>query len=198
MKLEKTKDMQQNAIIQFLESERKGDEYLDKAITKCPEKEFLSCFNYIKEKAKALAVNGCAMIEDKTVYEWSKEYFIDYDARALKQKKLEEENKAKALKQRIADTLTSVVNQKATLENNYPELLEKHKLDLIAWENELKAGLVNTNERIDEINRGLSVIIDELDALRPKAETPKVEKKEKPKKVVKPIEEEETRNLFNF
>lgn len=197
MKLEKTKDMQQNAIIQFLENERKGDEYLDKAITKCPEKEFSSCFNYIKEKAKALAVNGCAMIEDKTVYEWAKEYFIDYDARAEKQKKLEEENKAKVIKGRIADTLSSVVNQKATLENNYPELLEKHKIDLIAWENELKANLVNTNERVDEINKGLAVIIDELDALRPKAETPKVEKKEKPKKVEKPIEEE-VRNLFNF
>lgn len=196
MILAKTNNIQQDLIIEWLMNN--PDNFLQEAINRCPDEDFTKCFDFIKGKAKAQAKDNCAMIEDTVVYGWAKEYFIDYDARAEKMKKLEEENKKKAIKGRADDTLTSVRNQKADLENNHPELLEKHKLDLIAWENELKAGLVNTNERIDEINRGLSVIIDELDALRPKAETPKVEKKEKPKKVVKPIEEEETRNLFNF
>ena len=36
-------------------------------------------FNYIKDKAKKEAVDGCAMIEDSKVYEWAREYWNDYE-----------------------------------------------------------------------------------------------------------------------
>lgn len=33
------------------------------------------CFSYIKNEARKKAVNGCAAVEDSTVYEWAEDYY---------------------------------------------------------------------------------------------------------------------------
>ena len=33
------------------------------------------CMDYVKNKARAQAVNGCACIEDETVFEWAEDYY---------------------------------------------------------------------------------------------------------------------------
>lgn len=33
------------------------------------------CMDYVKNKARAQAVNGCACIEDDTVFEWAEDYY---------------------------------------------------------------------------------------------------------------------------
>lgn len=199
MKLQdKNKNQFQDALVMLIKSN--NDNYLLEAINKCPDENMESCEKYINYKAKDYLKSQSGAVRDDVVFEWVKEYFIDYEARALKQKEIEERNKQNALKQRIADTLTSVKDQKTTLEKDYPELLEKHKLNLIAWENELKAGLVKSNDRVDEINKGLAVIINDIDALRPKVEEEQEEREKEPKKVVKkPVKEESKQmSLFDF
>lgn len=199
MKLQdKNKNQMQNDLVMLIKSS--NDNYLLEAIEKCPDENMESCEKYITAKAKDFLENKSGAVRSDTVFEWVKAYFIDYEARALKQKEIEERNKEKALNQRIADTLTSVKDQKATLEKDYPELLEKHKLNLIAWENELKAGLVKSNDRVDEINKGLSLIINDIDALRPKVEEEQEEEEKEPKKAIKkPVKEEEKQmSLFDF
>ena len=199
MKLQdKNKNQMQDALVMLIKSN--NDNFLLEAINKCPDENIESCEKYITAKAKDYLKNQSGAVRDDIVFEWVKEYFIDYEARALKQKEIEERNKENALKQRIADTLTSVVNQRDTLKNNYPELLEKHKLNLIAWENELKTGLVKSNDRIDEINKGLALILDDINALRPKVEEKPKEEEKEPKKVIKkPVKEEiKQMSLFDF
>ena len=96
MKLEMTQNKQQNLIIDYLLNCK--DLYLQSAIAKCQDKDFNGCYNYITGLARKEAVNNCAMIEDNQVYEWAKEYFIDYEAReqAKAEKKKQEEEKKKA------------------------------------------------------------------------------------------------------
>ena len=91
MKLEKTQNKQQNLIIDYLLN--CNDVYLQVAIEKCKDKDFSGCYNYITGLARKEAVNNCAMIEDSQVYEWAKEYFIDYEAR--EQAKEEKKEKVK-------------------------------------------------------------------------------------------------------
>ena len=38
------------------------------------DKKWEDCYAYIKDKARALAVNGCACVDDDTVYEWAEDY----------------------------------------------------------------------------------------------------------------------------
>ena len=193
MELKIGESKQENIVIEWLLNQ--DDNFLKDAIKKCPDEDFKKCWEYIKGLAKAKAENGCAMIEEETVYNWAKEYFIDYEARKQKQEELRKENEAKALKQRITDTLTSVKNQADTLKNNleYKDLQEKYKLDLITWENELKMGLVKDNKRVDEINKGLALIIDDINALRPKG------KEEQAQDTKKPVKEEiKQMSLFDF
>lgn len=195
MKLQdKNKNQFQDALVMLIKSS--NDNHLLEAIEKCPDENMENCEKYITAKAKDYLKNQSGAVRDDVVFEWVKEYFVDYEARALKQKEIEERNKQNALNGRIADTLTSVINQRNILKNSYPELLEKHKLNLIAWENELKAGLVKSNDRVDEINKGLAVIINDIDALRPKVEEKPKEEKKEPKKANK--EEIKQMSLFDF
>ena len=199
MKLQdKNKTPMQDSLVMLIKES--NDNYLLEAIEKCPDETMENCEKYITAKAKDYLKNQSGAVRSDEVFEWVKEYFVDYEARALKQKEIEERNKENALKQRIADTLTSVVNQRDTLKNNYPELLEKHKLNLISWENELKAGLVKSNDRVDEINKGLALILDDINALRPKVEEEQEEEVKEPKKVIKkPVKEEiKQMSLFDF
>ena len=169
------KDMLEDGVVMLLQAS--NDDFLLKAIKNCPDKDFTPCKNYITAKAKDYLNGTSGAVRDDVVFNWAKEYFIDYEARKQKEAELKKENEAKALKQRIADTLTSVKNQADTLKNNpeYKDLQEKYKLDLITWENELRTGLVKDNKRVDEIIESLSKIIDDISKLRKPVKEVKVE-----------------------
>ena len=168
------KDMQEDLIIGWLMGQ--DDPFLQEAIKKCPDEDFSKCNNYIMEQAKKVLEGKSGYLKDDVVFGFAKEYFVDYEARKQKEAELKKANEEKALKQRIADTLTSVKNQRDTLiNNNYNELYEKYKLDLISWENELRTGLVKDDKRVNEINKGLAAIIDEIDKLRKPLKEVKVE-----------------------
>lgn len=55
-------------------------------------KTFERMFQFVKDKARAAAVSGCAMIDDPTVYGWCDEY-MGTDDKAECEKKLEAERK---------------------------------------------------------------------------------------------------------
>ena len=35
------------------------------------------CFEYVKEQAKKMAVDGCAMVEDSLVFKWARDYYLE-------------------------------------------------------------------------------------------------------------------------
>lgn len=170
-------DLQQNLIIEWLLNT--NDEFLKNSIDKCPDKDFTGCNNYIMQRAKEMLHGKSGYLKDDIVFGFAKEYFIDYEARKLHQEKLDKENKEKALKQRANDTLVNVKSMFETLKNNYQNLFEKYKLNLISYSKELETGLVKTNDKIDEINRFLAVITDQLDLLRKKEQKFAENEKEK-------------------
>lgn len=179
MKLKRNKDdLQQDMIIEYLMNT--DDVFLIEAIKKCPDSDFTGCNNYIMKKAKEALKGKSGYLKDNVVFGFAKEYFIDYEARKIKYDQLEKENKEKALQQRIADTITNVKSMIDNLKNNYSNLYDKHKLNLITYEKELETGLIKTNDKIDEINRFLATIIDTLDVLK--------QKEFKEKKYTKPEE----------
>ena len=47
---------------------------------KDPSKSIEGCMNYIKNQAKTMAVNGCAMIEDNVVFGWAMHYYDEASA----------------------------------------------------------------------------------------------------------------------
>lgn len=74
-----TDKMQIRIILQHLIKECETDESLKNNIETKIKNTPLGMFNYIKDKAKKEAVDGCAMIEDSKVYEWAREYWNDYE-----------------------------------------------------------------------------------------------------------------------
>ena len=61
-----------------------GDESLVYAIEHKDNNNVLGMWNYIKDKAKKQAEDGCAMVEDSKVYEWAREYWLDYEEKEKK------------------------------------------------------------------------------------------------------------------
>ena len=74
-----TDKMQIRIILKHLEKECETDNSLKNNIETKLNNTPLGMFNYIKEKARKEAIDGCAMIEDSKVYEWAREYWNDYD-----------------------------------------------------------------------------------------------------------------------
>ena len=74
-----TDKMQIRIILQHLIKECETDESLKNNIETKINNTPIGMFNYIKEKARKDAVDGCAMIEDSKVYEWAREYWNDYE-----------------------------------------------------------------------------------------------------------------------
>lgn len=74
-----TDKMQIRIILQHLIKDCETDESLKLNIETKIKNTPLGMFNYIKDKAKKEAVDGCAMIEDSKVYEWAREYWNDYE-----------------------------------------------------------------------------------------------------------------------
>lgn len=59
------------------------------------------CWNYITDNAKKMAVNGCACIEDATVFKWARDFFFDVleDVKPVEQPKKEEVKKPAPVKE---------------------------------------------------------------------------------------------------
>ena len=74
-----TDKMQIRIILKHLEKECETDNSLKNNIETKINNTPLGMFNYIKEKARKEAIDGCAMIEDSKVYEWAREYWNDYE-----------------------------------------------------------------------------------------------------------------------
>lgn len=74
-----TDKMQIRIILKHLEKECETDNSLKNNIETKLNNTPLGMFNYIKDKARKEAIDGCAMIEDSKVYEWAREYWNDYE-----------------------------------------------------------------------------------------------------------------------
>lgn len=106
-----TDKMQIRIILKHLEKECETDNSLKNNIETKLNNTPLGMFNYIKEKARKEAIDGCAMIEDSKVYEWAREYWNDYDEtnkpeetpKSKEEKVIKEAIKEKKQKREIKD-----------------------------------------------------------------------------------------------
>ena len=96
-----TDKMQIRIILQHLIKECETDESLKNNIETKIKNTPLGMFNYIKDKAKKEAVDGCAMIEDSKVYEWAREYWNDYEEK----EKVEETTPTPRIDKPIAEAI---------------------------------------------------------------------------------------------
>ena len=70
------KDNNKLAIAKYLTDRTFADSALDEACKK-ENKTLDGVMKYITQEAKKLAVGGCAMVEDSTVYEWAVHYILE-------------------------------------------------------------------------------------------------------------------------
>ena len=82
MNLEKkliSKNKQCQIVCNYLRELCNNDEYLKNAILEKENNSVDGMWNYIKDKAKKEAINGCACIEDNTVFSWARDYWLDVE-----------------------------------------------------------------------------------------------------------------------
>ncbi|MCR5461862.1 MAG: PcfK-like family protein [bacterium] len=72
-----SKDKQCQIVCDYLKELCNSDEYLRNAILEKENNSVDGMWNYIKDKAKKEAINGCACIEDNTVFSWARDYWLD-------------------------------------------------------------------------------------------------------------------------
>lgn len=90
----KTDNNSLKCIVDFLLKECEKDTDLKEKIKKCSDTDLTELWQYLKKKAEPFAEKGVACIEDKDVFNWTKEYFLDWDnIQAEKQKIFEEQKK---------------------------------------------------------------------------------------------------------
>lgn len=76
--LENTKDSSIKKIGEYLADRAKEDPSVAKNLEK-EQKTLDKCYAYIKNEARKQAVNGCACIDDETVYGWAVHYYDEDD-----------------------------------------------------------------------------------------------------------------------
>ena len=72
-----SKDKQCQIVCNYLKELCNNDEYLRNAILEKENNSVDGMWNYIKDRAKKEAINGCACIEDNTVFSWARDYWLD-------------------------------------------------------------------------------------------------------------------------
>ncbi len=72
-----SEDKQCQIVCNYLKELCNSDEYLRNAILEKENNSVDGMWNYIKNKAKKEAINGCACIEDNTVFSWARDYWLD-------------------------------------------------------------------------------------------------------------------------
>lgn len=75
----KAEKKQVKVICDYLIELCKSDENLVRAINEKEKNSVSGMFKYIKNKAQKEAEDGCAMIQDQVVYDWAREYWLDYE-----------------------------------------------------------------------------------------------------------------------
>lgn len=91
--------------------DKRVKEYLDKLATtdtafaeKYDDTRLDDCWEYIKDNAQQLATNGCACIEDATVFKWARDFFFDVKHEVKAEEKKEEvKEKPKAEKKPVKE-----------------------------------------------------------------------------------------------
>lgn len=74
-----SKDKQCQIVCNYLKELCNNDEYLRNAILEKENNSVDGMWNYIKDKAKKEAIDGCACIEDNTVFSWARDYWLDVE-----------------------------------------------------------------------------------------------------------------------
>jgi len=74
-----SKNKQCQIVCNYLKELCNNDEYLRNAILEKENNSVDGMWNYIKGKAKKEAINGCACIEDNTVFSWARDYWLDVE-----------------------------------------------------------------------------------------------------------------------
>lgn len=74
-----SKDKQCQIVCNYLKELCNNDEYLKNAILEKENNSADGMWKYIKDKAKKEAINGCACIEDTTVFSWARDYWLDVE-----------------------------------------------------------------------------------------------------------------------
>lgn len=112
----KPKELSQYERIILADMERRakeGDELLATAL-QSKDKSIQSCFAYVKERARKLAVSGCAMIEDAIVFGWAHHYYIE--SKETIDAETKTASKAKS-KEKTAEQKKAEENKKKVFEN---------------------------------------------------------------------------------
>lgn len=65
---------QETVVKKYLDEQVRRDEALRTLYV--PSK-IKNCFEYVREQAKKMAVNGCAMVEDSLVFKWARDYYLE-------------------------------------------------------------------------------------------------------------------------
>ncbi len=74
-----SKNKQCQIVCNYLKELCNNDEYLRNAILEKENNSVDGMWNYIKDKARKEAINGCACIEDNTVFSWARDYWLDVE-----------------------------------------------------------------------------------------------------------------------
>jgi hypothetical protein len=74
-----SKNKQCQIVCNYLKELCNNDEYLRNAILEKENNSVDGMWNYIKDKARKEAINGCACIEDNTVFSWARDYWLDIE-----------------------------------------------------------------------------------------------------------------------
>ena len=99
------------------------------------EKTWNGCFSYIRNEARKKAVNGCAAVEDSTVYEWAEDYYRSDVKEAVKTSTRKTNSTTKKV-----NTSTKKTIQKVDSSTEMSKREEK------CSENEKNAQISNTND----------------------------------------------------
>lgn len=65
---------QETVVKKYLDEQVRRDEALRTLYVPSKIKD---CFEYVREQAKKMAVNGCAMVEDSLVFKWARDYYLE-------------------------------------------------------------------------------------------------------------------------
>lgn len=79
-----TEKKQIKIICDYLMELCKHDGNLVRAINEKEKNSVSGMFKYIKDKAQKEAEDGCAMIQDQIVFDWAREYWLDYEDEEVK------------------------------------------------------------------------------------------------------------------
>ena len=167
-----------------------NDNYFMEAYNKLNDKKYNNeMLDYVKGLAKNQAYNGCAMVDDKTVYSWAREFYLDYETRKENNKKELEKEKYTKVKLLIHD-----IKQL----DRYYELAHVRNVEVVDLENKLSAKIGSVDE-LEEKAKEIKAKIEQV--LKAESDSKKVEvKKEEPKKEIKKEEKPKPKpmSIFDF